>query len=99
MKEDIVIPEYCYVGKGEPEINCWFGPANTVTPTHTDPKHNILAQVFGAKSIYLFPPSESKYLYPFNANSLLFNTSQVDIENPSAVESYPNIRKVCGNVA
>lgn len=51
LREDIRIPEYCclsrnYENISEPDINAWFGPKGTVSPTHYDPKDNILAQVF-----------------------------------------------------
>lgn len=50
MKEDIRVPEYCCLSKDydnscDPDINAWFGPANTVSPLHYDPKDNLLAQV------------------------------------------------------
>ena len=56
-------------GHGEMEdstdvvLNAWIGPAHTVSPPHTDPHHNILAQLVGAKYIRLFPPWESDKLY------------------------------------
>lgn len=45
-------------------LNIWLGPASTISPCHTDPHHNILAQVFGQKYIRLFAPEETQRLYP-----------------------------------
>lgn len=46
LKEDILVPDYCYAGGGMLKpLNAWFGPIGTVTPLHHDPHHNILAQV------------------------------------------------------
>ena len=93
LREDIRIPEYCCLGKKpDVEINAWFGPSGTLTPTHYDPNHNFLAQVFGTKFVRLFPPSESINLYPNSPDSLLFNTSQVDMDDASACEKFPNLR-------
>lgn len=51
LAADIQTPEYTALGVDEEEgggvqaVNAWFGPAGTVTPLHTDPHHNLLAQV------------------------------------------------------
>ncbi|VAI86137.1 unnamed protein product [Triticum turgidum subsp. durum] len=46
LREDIIVPEYCYAGGGELQsLNAWFGPHGTVTPLHHDPHHNLFAQV------------------------------------------------------
>lgn len=96
LRNDIATPDYCYAmpcsstGDGddddaevvEPQLNAWFGPAGTVSPAHTDPHHNILAQVVGHKYIRLFPPWETPNLYPRGVGEDgvdMHNTSQVDV--------------------
>ncbi|CAJ0832115.1 10082_t:CDS:10, partial [Entrophospora sp. SA101] len=121
LKDDILIPDYCFVNtvipfsnlpsstnnsndvdddynncKGNENnqkprkynpppdviINAWFGPKGTISPMHTDPYHNLLAQVVGKKYIRLYSPEETTNLYPFEQDGFLGNTSQVDVEVP-----------------
>ena len=47
LGDDVCIPDYCYTGDDEDvDINVWIGPGGTVSPLHTDPKHNLLCQVY-----------------------------------------------------
>lgn len=110
LRADISIPDYCYcdpapsphlthikpVAKlSEPLLNAWFGPAGTTSPLHTDPYHNILAQVVGYKYVRLYAPAETEKLYPRDANEDgvdMSNTSQVDLDE--AMTAYPQI--ACG---
>jgi len=94
LMDDIRIPEYCFLGTDNDcvDINAWFGPANTVSPTHYDPKHNLLSQIFGKKFVRLYPPSESVALNPHPPDTLLFNTSQINIEDPNAFVDYPELK-------
>lgn len=67
----------------EPLLNAWFGPAETVSPLHTDPYHNILCQVVGKKFVRLYDPRESGKLYAkgVEAGGIdLSNTSEVEVE-------------------
>ncbi|GER25069.1 2-oxoglutarate (2OG) and Fe(II)-dependent oxygenase superfamily protein [Striga asiatica] len=90
LKRDIVTPDYCFAGGGDMRsINAWFGPSGTVTPLHHDPHHNILAQVVGKKYIRLYPASLSDEVYP-HAESMLSNSSQVDLDNIDEKE-FPRI--------
>lgn len=50
LLEDIVIPDYCAFAEGGLDedkltINMFVGPAGTVSPLHTDPRHNFFCQV------------------------------------------------------
>ena len=69
----------------------WVGPAGTVTPLHCDYDDNIFAQVWGRKRIVLSPPHHDAFLYPSEANAILFG-SPVDPEAPD-FERFPLARQ------
>ena len=52
----------------------WLGPAGTVTPLHCDYDDNIFAQIWGSKRIFLSPPHHDEFLYPREANAVLFGS-------------------------
>jgi len=83
LKEDVDTPELCFSGEedsDEPVVNVWFGPRETVSPLHTDPKHNFLCQICGEKYVRLYKCDQTDKLYP-HQGELLNNTSQIDVEN------------------
>ncbi|KAK7734972.1 hypothetical protein SLS53_007749 [Cytospora paraplurivora] len=73
LRHDILIPDQCYTAPPPhptdptqdqqelevPLLNAWLGPPGTITPLHTDPYHNLLAQVVGRKYIRLYSPRET----------------------------------------
>lgn len=59
----------------------WIGPAGTVTPLHCDYDDNVFAQVWGSKRIFLSPPHHDEFLYPREANAILYG-SPFDPEAP-----------------
>ena len=99
LRQDFEIPEYCYTGSEEEDIhiNCWIGPGGTVSPLHTDPKHNCLVQVLGSKYFALFPESQTPFLAAFE-EGILTNTSQIDLERSEAeiLKKYPKFSQAKG---
>src|SRR5450830_1633579 len=69
----------------------WIGPAGTVTPLHCDYDDNIFAQIWGSKRIFLAPPHHDEFLYPSEANAILFG-SPFDPEAPD-FERFPLARQ------
>lgn len=69
----------------------WLGPAGTVTPLHADYDDNIFVQLWGSKRIFLAPPHHDAFLYPVEANALLFG-SPFDPEAPD-YERFPLARQ------
>jgi hypothetical protein len=79
-----------YFGKmGPPRF--WLGPAGTVTPLHCDYDDNIFAQIWGTKRIFLSPPHHDEFLYPSEANAILFG-SPFNPEAPD-FEKFPLARQ------
>lgn len=68
----------------------WIGPARTVTPLHCDYDDNIFAQIWGSKRIFLAPPHHDEFLYPSEANAILFG-SPFNPEAPD-YETFPLAR-------
>jgi len=96
LGRDIMTPDYCYTGEeeGEPDINVWIGPGGTVSPAHTDKKHNLLCQVVGTKYVALFYPEEGDKLYP-HPSPMLANTSMVDLDRPD-IRKFPLLGRLQG---
>lgn len=69
----------------------WIGPEGTMTPLHCDYDDNIFAQVWGTKRIFLAPPHHDEFLYPREANAMLFG-SPFDPEAPD-FERFPLARQ------
>jgi hypothetical protein len=69
----------------------WLGPAGTVTPLHADYDDNLFVQLWGSKRIFLAPPHHDQFLYPVEANALLFG-SPFDPEAPD-FERFPLARQ------
>jgi len=79
-----------YFGKMGP-ARFWIGPAKTVTPLHCDYDDNIFAQIWGTKRIFLAPPHHDEFLYPREANAMLFG-SPFDPEAPD-YDQFPLARQ------
>jgi hypothetical protein len=69
----------------------WLGPSGTVTPLHCDYDDNIFAQIWGRKRIFLAPPHHDEFLYPREANAILFG-SPFNPEAPD-FEKFPLARQ------
>ena len=90
-------PDYCFTGDSdeEPDVNVWIGPGGTVSPAHTDKKHNVLCQVAGYKYVAVFYPDQGRALYP-DTTPMFENTSRVDLDSPD-MEEFPLLSQLQGH--
>lgn len=108
LLDDLSLPDYCAFGQNEflnekgdnsnsnePEeetMNVFIGPSGTVSPLHTDPRHNLFCQIRGRKFVRLISPKKSDDLYLFD-DLMRKNTSQIDVENVD-FEKFPRFANV-----
>ncbi|KAI6174756.1 JmjC domain-containing protein [Aphelenchoides fujianensis] len=99
LRQEILVPDYCALASGEEGaegkaelINCFIGPATTVSPLHSDPRHNFFCQVEGRKFVRLIDPKFSDRIY-LHDDFLRANSSRVDVERPDWAE-FPLFREV-----
>lgn len=77
--DEFILPEYC---RNAPWFRArfWLSAANTRSPLHRDPPDNLFAQILGKKRFVLFPPGETKNLYPYRFWSGLPDFAKFDAE-------------------
>ena len=101
LRKDISVPEFCSISRDccdgadeeeeggssvDVDVNVWFGPRATVSPLHFDQKDNILVQVTGCKYVRIYDKAIPRHVVcPHAAESLMSNTSQVDVEDVDPV--------------
>jgi len=93
FRQDFVMPEYC-AGAATVQIKVWLGQAGTVTPLHRDVPHNLNVHLTGRKRWLLFPPRESRRLYPRGLFSGMPNFASVDPEQPDLAR-HPHFAGAC----
>jgi lysine-specific demethylase 8 len=94
LRNDVIIPDYCSLAESsEPELlNCFIGPCTSVSPLHSDPRHNLFCQVRGQKFVRLVDSKFSKMTYQFD-DFLQANSSQIDVESPD-YDTFPMFKDV-----
>lgn len=71
----------------------WIGPAGTVTGLHYDiDALNVLYQMYGSKTLWIYPIDQSKYVYPSPKYDFGAKLALVDHFNPD-LERYPDFAK------
>lgn len=100
LTQDFEPPIYCYTNSEDEDIatNIWLGPKGTISPLHTDPKHNCLCQVFGTKYVRLYAEDQTDFVYPFESQDIFSNTSQIDVEQDfeEITRKFPDFEKAQG---
>ncbi|KAG6610278.1 Clavaminate synthase-like protein [Phytophthora cinnamomi] len=64
------------------QVNLWMTVQPGRTTLHYDAYQNILAVLYGKKTVTLYPPSDAAKLYPFPVHTKSVNHSRVNIVEP-----------------
>jgi hypothetical protein len=81
------LPDVCFLDDNPTKFKpvqrfLFLGPGGTISPLHTDPRHNLNTQIFGKKYFKLYAPEQYENLYAVgstsNRTSLPSNLDLVD---------------------
>ena len=67
----------------------WIGGHGSMTGLHNDDENNVLCQIYGNKTVYLYPPEMRDFLYVNGNYDSGTECYDVDVVS-STVEQYPN---------
>ncbi|XP_053554052.1 HSPB1-associated protein 1 isoform X2 [Bombina bombina] len=99
LLQDIVWADFGFPGRDGQESTIWIGSTGANTPCHLDTYGcNLVLQVEGRKTWYLFPPENTAHLYPTRIpyeESSIF--SKVNIVNPDSTR-FPLFSGACPHV-
>jgi hypothetical protein len=90
LADDIRFPEVL-PSKALRQVNFWAGSDGITTNLHWDEGHTLLALVRGVKEGVLFPPGESKHLYPVTHfdRPMIEIRSHIELGRPDAARLFP----------
>jgi lysine-specific demethylase 8/hypoxia-inducible factor 1-alpha inhibitor (HIF hydroxylase) len=76
------------------DLNLWWGPGGHTEPLHYDSGDGTLLQLHGQKRAILFPPAQTRNLYPFpiRRKGIAPWISRVYIDKPD-FDAYPRMRE------
>lgn len=72
-------PKFITENKLQTNYNLWYSPNEMDTGLHYDDNNGILCVLNGKKTVYLFPPSDTKYLYPYDIKPNWINKNKYEI--------------------
>jgi len=94
LARDVRLPEYVADGS-RPVPYLWLGAGGATTQLHYDINNNFHALIRGRKTFVLFPPDQSRRLYPTSVFSPRRHFSRVRLEAPDD-EAFPALREARG---
>ena len=89
LEADVKEPSFSE-GYNLDKVQLWIGAGGQVSPLHHDQWDNILCQIEGRRTVTLYDPFQTDFLYPKTGVNRHFG--QVDPEHPDFAK-FPNFRK------
>src|SRR5262245_14198055 len=91
---DVSMPRFVQ-GSERPVPYLWLGAGHSTTQLHFDINNNFHALIRGRKEFILFPPDQSRFLYPTTVFHARRHFSRVRLEDPDYAR-FPHLRKAKG---
>ena len=96
IREDISPPAFCdLINLTRFPPHLWCGQNDTLTQLHFDELDNIFLQVYGQKSITLFPPADTRFLFQHkpDKNIWLRNVHRSCIPGTDQFDDYATVHR------
>eukprot|EP01059_Diplonema_ambulator_P026653 TRINITY_DN44034_c0_g1_i1.p1 TRINITY_DN44034_c0_g1~~TRINITY_DN44034_c0_g1_i1.p1 ORF type:complete len:321 (+),score=65.09 TRINITY_DN44034_c0_g1_i1:112-1074(+) len=93
LVKEVVPPEFAEFNNLD-KTQLWIGAGGQTSPLHHDQWDNLLCQIRGSRTLTLFDPFQTSYLYPKTGSNRYF--SQIDPSKPDLAKfpAYANAKPV-----